>query len=149
MIAAAVTVARRLAGAIAPLLPWIAVAVLGAVAWHWTPFFGAGAQLARISADRDQWEASAGDWREAAEGWRASFTEAEQLRARETATAQAAAQTLIQQCSARVAEARASARVVERIVTREPTYDETRCPVRERVDPGLLRDALRPPAGTD
>lgn len=140
---------RRLLGLLTPLLPWIAVAVIGAVAWHWTPWLGPAAQLERVSADRDQWETSAGDWRRAAEGWRASFERAEDLRSRETATAQAAAQSLIQQCSDRVAEARASARVVERIVTREPTYDENRCPVRERVDPGLLRDALRPPAGPD
>lgn len=134
---------------IRPIAPWILVAVVGAVVWHWTPIVGPRAQLAALEERRATLETERDDWRRAAQGWEASYRSSEALRGRERTTAQAAAASLIEQCSARVAEARASARVVERIVTREPTYDESRCPVRERVDPGLLRDALRPSAGTD
>lgn len=134
---------------LAPALPWIAVAVLGAFLWHLTPVWGPGAQLARLESERATWEKAAVDWRRAAEGWESSFRSSETKRGEERSTAQAAANSLIQQCGARVAEARASARVIEHIVTREPVYDESRCPVRSRVDPGLLRGALVPDARPD
>ncbi|RZJ42341.1 MAG: hypothetical protein EON87_14830 [Brevundimonas sp.] len=68
----------------------------------------------------------------------------ESRRGEERQTSQAAATSLIEQCAARVFEARQSARVIERIVTKEPTYDTTRCPVRELVDPRSVREALQP-----
>lgn len=153
MFAAALAIARSgIAAAwsvIRPAAPWILVAVVGAVVWHFTPIVGVRAQLDRLEGRVADLELERDQWRTAAQGWESSFRSSEALRGREQATAQAAAASLIEQCSARVAEARASARVVERIVTREPTYDESRCPVRERVDPGLLRDALRPEARPD
>lgn len=108
-----------------------------------------GRQLRAARAETVEAQREAADWRTAAGGWRASFDAAETLRAGEAATANAAAASLVEQCAARVAEARQSARVIERIVTKEPTYEPNRCPVRERIDPGLLRGALVPDAGTD
>lgn len=140
--------AGRLLKALAPALPWIAVAVAGALAWQFLPVWGAGARLGAVQADLAAMTTSRDDWRRSAGEWEASFRSAEATRVREQGVAQAAANNLIQQCAARVEEARRSARVIERIVTREPTYDENRCPVRELVDPGQLRDALGPaPAG--
>jgi hypothetical protein len=124
--------------------PWALVAALGALLWTWTPMIGPAARHGRVSAERDAWRMASEGQERAARGWKASFIAAETLRAGEAATARAASASQIQQCAARVAEARASARAIETIVTREPTYDQNRCPVRELVDPGQLRDALRP-----
>lgn len=131
------------------LLPWAAAAALGAAVYHYAPFVGARAQINAADKVAERWETQAGDWRRASIGWEKSYRLSETRRGNETATAQAAATSLIQQCSARVAEARASARVIERIVTKEPTYDANRCPVRELVDPDSLREALGPRPGPD
>lgn len=130
--------------ALRPLAPWILAAAVGALAYHFLPAWGAGARLDALEARRAAIERERDDWRTAAGGWESSFRSAEDARLREQGVAQAAANSLIEQCGARVEEARRSARVIERIVTREPTYDENRCPVRELVDPGSLRDALSP-----
>jgi hypothetical protein len=131
------------------LLPWAAAAALGAAVYHYAPFVGARSQIAAIEGKRAAWEKKSGEWQRSSAGWEASYRLSETRRGNETATAQAAANSLIQQCSARVAEARASARVIERIVTKEPTYDANRCPVRELVDPDSLREALGPRPGSD
>lgn len=132
-----------------PAAPWILAAVAGALAYHFLPAWGVRAQVAALEADVATWSKSSADWQRAAGGWESSFRASEAARGRERSTAQAAANSLIEQCGARVEEARRSARVIERIVTREPTYDANRCPVRELVDPGSLRDALSPGSRPD
>lgn len=155
MIAAAINIGMAILGGLGrvlqflrPAAPWILAAVAGALIWQFLPAWGAGARLAAVQGDLATMTTSRDDWRTSAGEWEASFRAAESTRVRERGVAQAAANNLIQQCAARVEEARRSARVIERIVTKEPTYDENRCPVRELVDPGQLRDALGPtPAG--
>lgn len=135
--------------ALRPFAPWILAAVAGAVLYHFLPAWGVRAQVTALEADVATWSKSSADWQQSSGRWESSFRSAEAARGREQATAQAAANSLIKQCGARVEEARRSARVIERIVTREPTYDENRCPARELVDPGSLRDALSPGSGPD
>lgn len=127
-----------------PLAPWFAVAVLGAVFWHNLPVVGPAARLDRSAAEVADWSKAAGDWKRTAANWKASFTASETLRKQETTDAIEAVASEIERCAARVSEARQSARVIERIVTKEPTYDANRCPVRELVDPDQLRQALQP-----
>lgn len=128
------------------ILPWAAAAAVGALVWNYTPVIGPAAQVHRAEKAATSWRDSAIAWRGASNGWKASFGASEKLRGEENGTAQAAAASLISQCAARVSEARQSARVIERIIRTEPTYDENRCPTRQLVDPGLVRDAIAPAA---
>lgn len=150
MIAVAVKIGLALLGGLGrvlqflrPAAPWIAAAVLGALIWQFLPAWGAGARLAAVHGDLAAMTTSRDDWRTSAGEWEASFRSAEATRVREQGVAQAAANSLIQQCAARVEEARRSARVIERIVTKEPAMVEG-CPVRELVDPAALSEALAP-----
>lgn len=127
-----------------PIVLLIAVGILLA---HFAPVVGAKARLASLEEKRAALEENRDVWKRSAEGWEASYDLSEHNRQAEAIIAREAAASLIEQCGARVAEARASARVVERIVTKEPSYDEDRCPVRSVVDPDLLRDALTPASG--
>lgn len=135
---------RSIVRLLEPFAPWIAVAVLGAVIWNFLPVVGPTARLDRAEADISSWKLASDDWERSARNWKASFTASETLRQRETIDAIEALTSEIERCAARVTEARQSARVIERIVTKEPTYDENRCPVRELVDPDQLRQALQP-----
>ena len=126
------------------LAPWALAAVVGAILWTFTPWIGPAARYARLEADRDARAEAAKAWESHARGWMASFHTAEAIREDERANARMAVDRLEEQCAARVDAARRSARIIETIVTKEPTYDETSCPVRSLVDPGQLRDALRP-----
>lgn len=111
---------------------------------------GAGAVIAALlyvmglSADRDRWRVAAGDWKGHAVAWERHARGVAKLRREEGRQAVNAIQEAGRACDARVAGARKSASAIRTIITREPTYDQNHCPVRERVDPGLLRDALRP-----
>lgn len=136
--------ARSLGQAFKPFLPWIAVAVMGAAAWHFLPGIGPGDRLHRAALETAGWKSEAEDQARFARNWKASFTASETLRRQETTDAIEAVTSEIERCAARVTEARQSARVIERIVTKEPTYDANRCPVRELVDPDQLRQALQP-----
>lgn len=127
------------------LAPWALAAVVGAILWTFTPWIGPAARYARLEANRDARAEAAKAWEGHARGWMASFHAAEGIRRDERADARMAVDQLEGQCAARVDQARRSARIIETIVTKEPTYDEARCPVRSLVDPGQLRDALRPP----
>lgn len=148
MIALALTrslgIAKAAATAMAPLAPWFAVAVLGAVVWHNLPVVGPAARLDRAAAETSSWKIASEDWERSSRNWKASFTASETLRKQETSDAIVSVASEIERCAARVTEARQSARVIERIVTKEPTYDANRCPVRELVDPDQLRQALQP-----
>lgn len=144
LLTTATVVVRSLGRALIPLLPWIAVAVMGAVVWHFMPSIGPGDRLHRAAQETANWKSEAGDQARLARNWKASFDASETLRKHETADAIEAVTSEIDRCTARVAEARQSARVIERIVTKEPTYDENRCPVRSLVDPDELRRALQP-----
>ncbi len=137
-------VARGVGRALVPFLPWIAAAVMGAAIWHFLPGVGPADRLQRAAQEAADWKRAAGDYERAARNWKAQFDASETLRKQETADAIEAVASEIDRCAARVAEARQSARVIERIVTKEPTYDENRCPVRSLVDPDELRRALQP-----
>lgn len=148
MIAAALTrslgIAKAALTALAPLAPWFAVAALGAVVWHNLPVVGPATRLDRAAADTASWKTASEDWERSSRNWKASFTGSETLRKQEADDAREAVASEIERCAARVTEARHSARVIEHIVTKEPTYDANRCPVRELVDPDQLRQALQP-----
>lgn len=130
--------------ALTAVAPWALAAVVGALLWTWTPLIGSAARYARLEDARDAKAAAAKAWEAHARGWMASFHAAEGIRRDERQNSRMATEQLVAQCDARVAQARQSARVIERIVTKEPIYDETRCPVRSLVDPGELRRALQP-----
>ena len=130
--------------ALTAVAPWALAAVVGALLWTWTPIIGPAARYAHLENDRDAKAAAAKAWEAHARGWMASFHAAEGIRRDERQNSRMATEQLVAQCDARVAQARQSARVIERIVTKEPTYDETRCPVRSLVDPDELRRALQP-----
>ncbi|MFC5370946.1 hypothetical protein ACFPIF_00165 [Brevundimonas faecalis] len=136
--------ARTIGALLKPLLPWIAAAVVGALAWHFLPAIGPADRLDRAAQESAAWKREAIDALGVARNWKASFTASETLRNREAADARKAVASEIDRCAARVAEARQSARVIERIVTKEPAYDQNRCPVRSLVDPDQLRQALQP-----
>lgn len=144
VLARGLALARTLAALLKPFLPWIAVAVMGAVFWHFLPGIGPGDRLHRAAQETASWKTEAGDQARLARNWKASFNASETLRKQETTDAIEAVASEIERCAARVTEARQSARVIERIVTKEPTYDQNRCPVRELVDAGQLRQALQP-----
>lgn len=137
-------VARALGRALVPFLPWITAAAMGAAIWHFLPGVGPADRLHRAAQETTDWKRAAGDYERAARNWKAQFDASETLRKQETADAIEAVASEIDRCAARVAEARQSARVIERIVTKEPIYDENRCPARSLVDPDELRRALQP-----
>ena len=128
-----------------PLAPWIAAGLCGALIVWFLPVVGFGAQIVRAELEADTWKQSAADWQKASNGWESSFRSSEALRKREQDRAVDAVDLERTACTALVNEARRSAVVIEKIVTKEPTYDANRCPVRELVDPDSLREALTGP----
>ena len=127
-----------------PLAPWIAAGLCGALIVWFLPVVGFGAQIVRAELEADTWKQSAEGWRKASRGWESSFRSAEAMRVAEQDRAVEAVDMERTACAALVAEARRSSRVIETIVTKEPTYDQDRCPVRELVDADRLREALSP-----
>jgi len=79
-----------------------------------------------------------------ARAWEASYRQADALRREEQGRALRAVSEADAMCDARVQAARKSANAIQTIVKTETRYDQTGCPVRERVPDGLLLDALRP-----
>jgi len=150
IIAGALGVGHRVLKVVGPMIgaaaPWILAAVVGAAIWHHLPIWGPAGRINELTLEASAAKESARQWRDNAIGWKASADASEALRKQETQTAGNAVDQLLEQCRAEVAAARSSARVIERIVTRPPTYDENRCPVRSSVDLGSLRDALTPDA---
>lgn len=145
VLAAVLTFAHRVAvPGLVRLAPWLLAGAVGALAFNYAPVIGVKAQLVRLSNDRDNWRSSAEDYQRAAAGWERSFRAAEAVRAKEGRAALVAQAETAKQCDARVASARQSAIAIERIVTKEPVYDSSRCPVRSVVAADLLRDALAP-----
>ena len=134
----------RLLGLLRPAAPWIAAGVCGALLVWFLPVVGFGAQVVRAELEADTWKQSAEEWRKASRGWESSFRSAEAMRVAEQDRAVEAVDMERTACAALVAEARRSSRVIETIVTKEPTYDQDRCPVRELVDADRLREALSP-----
>lgn len=128
-----------------PFAPWIAAGLCGALLVWFLPVVGFGAQIVRAELEADTWKQSAEDWRKVARGWESSFRSSEAMRKSEQDRAVDAVDLERKACSALVNEARRSAVVIEKIVTKEPTYDANRCPVRELVDPDSLREALTAP----
>lgn len=128
-----------------PFVPWIAAGLCGALLVWFLPVVGFGAQIVRAELEADTWKQSAADWQKASNGWESSFRSSEALRKREQDRAVDAVDLERTACTALVNEARRSAVVIEKIVTKEPTYDANRCPVRELVDPDSLREALTGP----
>lgn len=125
-----------------PFAPWIAAGVCGALVVWFLPVVGFGAQIVRAELEADTWKQSASAWQKASNGWESSFRSSEAVRKREQDRAVDAVDLERTACTALVNEARRSAVVIEKIVTKEPTYDANRCPVRELVDPDSLREAL-------
>lgn len=128
-----------------PFAPWIAAGVCGALVVWFLPVVGFGAQIVRAELEADTWKQASLDWRKSSRGWESSFRSSEANRKKEQDRAVDAVDLERIACSALVNEARRSAVVIEKIVTKEPTYDANRCPVRELVDPDRLREALTDP----
>lgn len=124
-----------------------ALAVLGVVLFLWerTPVIGPGARIARIETDRTAWRNAARDWEANSRAWKASFKEAERLRAAEYGAAVQAVNDGQKTCDARVKQARASAKIIKEIVNEPVKIDAGGCPVRGSIDAGRLRDALQAP----
>lgn len=118
--------------------------VAGALLDRCTPVVGAHAQIERIKSDRDHWKSAATSWERAADGWKASFRKAEDLRSQEATRATAAVSDMALACNARVAKARQSAAAIAALITKEPKRDPQGCPLRALLDPRELRDAIAP-----
>lgn len=103
-----------------------------------------GRTLERVSADRDDWRTATGKWQSAAGMWRGAFGLSEGRRKTETRQARDAVGQAAAACDTRVAEARRSSRAITALITKEPAHDPQGCPVRQLLDPGQLRDALKP-----
>jgi hypothetical protein len=125
-----------------------AIMAVGALAWHRLPVIGPAAVIKKVSADRDNWHKSADDWKRTAGGWESSFRSAEGRRSSEQQTAQAAADALSQQCTARVAEARRAGAAIHTITHQDPPTNAQGCPIRQLVPADSLRDALQPASPT-
>jgi hypothetical protein len=97
---------------------------------------------AKMSADRDAWRRTAGQYLASAKDWEKSFRSSEKIRGQERTEAIQAVNDAGRTCDARVAAARRSTAAIQSIVTKEVRYDESRCPVRAVVGSGELRDAL-------
>lgn len=110
------------------------------------PIVGAHSQIERVKADREKWKAASVSWERAADGWKASFGRAEDLRDQEAKRAGDALAEAAGTCELRVAKARQSAAAIAALVTKEPKRDPSGCPLRALVDPRELRDALAPAA---
>lgn len=119
-------------------------AAVGSSVDRFTPWIGANARIHHFKGERDQARKSLAEWRAYGHAEKAAFDESERLRGAERKTAEAALQQAQTECAARVARARKSALAIKGIITREPRYDANRCPVRELVSAGELRDALTP-----
>ena len=137
-----------------PLAPYILIALIGAVVVWFVPrvtvpilgweVFGGGAQV-RIDkwkdtvAERDRTievlTATVNDWND-------TWAEEQENRRIEQEQAQAALDAAVEQCDARVEEARRSSGAIRTIVERETVYDESMCPVRRLVGNDSLRDVL-------
>lgn len=101
-------------------------------------------QLEAMTRDRDAQRTAAVGWAKSALGWRKSFRESEELRAREGVAARKSLAEAAGACAARVAAARKSAAAIRSIVTQEVPRDPQGCPVRGIVRADRLRDALAP-----
>lgn len=71
---------RAVGGLLAPLAPYAAIALAGAVAWHCAPILGPAATMARINAEKADWKAAAEDWQYTAETWQAATARCEGAR---------------------------------------------------------------------
>ncbi len=120
---------------------WIIIAAIGAAL---TAGLGFRAYLGWLHADRDAWRRTARTAQAEAAGWKAAHRQLKDVRDGEIDTARKAATQADQACDARVDAARRSSAAVRTIIEKEPRRDQAGCPLRERVDPGLLRDALQP-----
>lgn len=116
----------------------------GIAADRFTPIIGANARIAHFKHERDGWYRNAKAWEAYGRAEQAAFRESERLRGVEQRRAVTALDEASKACSARVARARASAAAIRTIVTKEVPHDAQGCPVRELVDAGELRNALRP-----
>ena len=118
----------------------------------WAPVIAAciafaGVQTLRLKASDASLHASRLETRAEkarAVAWEASYRQADALRREEQGRALRAVSEADAMCEARVQAARKSANAIQTIVKTETRYDQTGCPVRERVPDGLLLDALRP-----
>ena len=143
--------------ALAPVLrflgraaPWIVAAVLGALAWHYAPKIkvlwwdvfdgGAHVRIEALKTERDTLTEAVEALTAERDGLRLSLGQSEENRAEERRDAEEALAEEQAACQARVDEAIRTERAARRIVSREPTYDQNNCPIRERVDRSELCD---------
>ena len=112
-------------------------ALIGAVAWNYTPFIGPAARIERLTKERDA-------ARLAVKAWEKRANAIASARDRDNKNAVQSAADASIACDARVAAARKSAQAIRTIVTREVPRDPQGCPVRGIVPSGELRDALSP-----
>lgn len=127
----------------------------------WLSIGGALAVLALVSGlyfkvrhdEAERWrpklEASqklTASWKAYALAERDAFLASEKLRAEENQRAVEALQQAQDDCASRISKARKSALSIRGIITKEPRYDKSNCPVRDLVPSPELRDALTPGA---
>lgn len=108
------------------------------------PLIGANARIEHFKLSTKTWQGHAKANHDTALAYARRAGLSEGLRVKEGRAAIAAVNATAAACDARVARARAAASAIRSIVTQEPRYDASHCPVRELVDPGQLRDAISP-----
>lgn len=142
--------AAKAAGKILPVLigagAAIALGFAGAETYEHKVPWGLAHKRDAAVAERDKARLDAHDWSARFAAEQQAFRDSERLRTDDQAQARHAVEAEATACDVRVAAARRSALAIHALVTKEPTYDADRCPVRSLLDPVQLRDSLQGPA---
>lgn len=128
------------------LLAGACLLAMGAAADRFTPVIGANARIHDFKAEAAGWQKNAAGWKAYGEAEKRAFAQSDALRLRENDRAVAALSEASTACSIRIARARSSALAIATIVNKEPKINANGCPVRELIDPDVLRHALSPRA---
>lgn len=121
-----------------------AIFLAGAAFDRTAPLIGANARIEHFKLSTQTWQGHSKANHDIAVAYARRAGASESLRVKEGREAVAAVNATAAACDGRVARARAAASAIRSIVTQEPRYDASHCPVRQLVDPGQLRDALAP-----
>lgn len=130
----------------APALPWVAVMVIGAVLYHWTPIVGPRAALKAKQAALVVAYDDAATFKQSSDDYAAALQTTQSLRTAEASQAVTAIAHQAEQCRAEVASARRSAIIIEKLIGDPAHENASPDGGRRLIDPDELRNALK--AGT-
>lgn len=128
---------------IAPAVPWLAVAAIGAVLYHWTPIVGPRAALRAANEALVLAHEEAVMFKQAAEENAAALDMNRGLRTAEASQAVMAIAEQAQQCRAEVDSARRSASIIEKLIGEKSDEDPNPDGGRRLIDADELRNALK------